>query len=140
MWKSTIGKSLWSSFLLIAALGARNAEPRGSAEPPITCTLDAFSAADRERYDELRSGLLSATIRVQSTRRGWAVELSGGERSFREAAEWITLERRCCGFMEFGLDWTPGGNPRVTLEGPPAVREIIAAEFGFERAKSARKR
>ena len=52
------------------------------------------------------------------------------------AAEWISLERRCCPFFGFTLEMERHGGPlwlRVT--GPKGIKQFIRAEFGLDEGR-----
>jgi hypothetical protein len=79
----------------------------------IACRLDVFDAAERSRYTALRTALRAETLEVQELADGYAVRLPSDPAAFRRAADWITLERRCCPFLALGLEWA--GDDRVWL-------------------------
>jgi hypothetical protein len=53
------------------------------------------------------------------------------EALFRELAEWVGLERRCCPFLGFALEWKQDDSVSVQLTGQPGIKEAIAAEMGI---------
>jgi len=44
-------------------------------------------------------------------------------------AEWITLERRCCPFLDLGLDWSASNRVSLTLTGGPGVKTFLAEQL-----------
>ena len=93
-------------------------------EPAVACRLDAFTAAERARYETLRQSLFA---RVRSTKElpdGWSFELPDSDRTIRDAAEFITLERRCCPFFRFTLE-SGGKAVSFSITGPPAAKELL---------------
>ena len=48
-----------------------------------------------------------------------------------QLAEWISLERRCCPFLEFALEWKRDDSVSVRLTGEAGVKQFIAAEMGI---------
>jgi hypothetical protein len=54
---------------------------------------------------------------------------------FLQLAEWISLERRCCPFLEFALEWKQDDSVSVRLTGQPGVKEFIAAEMGIASSR-----
>jgi hypothetical protein len=63
---------------------------------------------------------------------GVAFRLPADPVLFQQAAVWIGLERRCCPFVRFTLEWKDDETVWVRLEGGPGVKEAIAAEMGFQ--------
>ena len=101
--------------------------------PPIACRLDAFDPEARRRHARLIDTLRTGIRGNRPLEEGQAFELEGGEASFLEAAEWITLERRCCPFLRFTLKWSGEGTPELHVTGPPEARDIILATFARDR-------
>jgi hypothetical protein len=95
---------------------------------PLACRLDAFSAEERRRYDELRSRLDAATEEVSELEDGFVFRYRPEPRVFEAAAEWITLERKCCPFVRFNLEWHDDQPaPRLRMTGRSGVKEILRA-------------
>lgn len=46
-------------------------------------------------------------------------------------AEWVSLERRCCAFAEFTIEWRMDDTVWVRLTGKAGVKEVLAAEMGI---------
>lgn len=102
-----------------------SAEP---AEIPIVCTLQ--SAEFHEREAAIQKGLMSRVVAVSELETGYAYRLPADDHAFREATEFIDLERRCCPFLDFLLS-VPRGSGDITLEltGPPGAKEFISKTF-----------
>lgn len=80
------------------------------------CQLDAFDRSERQRYQALRTTMKAA------------VETSDAV-LFRQVAEWITLERRCCPFLALALDWSASDAVWLRVTGGPGVREFLAGRL-----------
>ena len=120
-------KTLVASLLLFAApLGTLGA---GAAER-FACDLHALSKDERARHGELGKALLAAVAERRELPDGYGVRLPPS--ALRDAAEWVSYERRCCPFFAFALEQPPGSGP-VTLRitGPDGVKPFIRAEFGW---------
>jgi len=99
--------------------------------PPIACKLDALTAAERQRHAELLRELGAMTTATRETESGYALTLRPDAGGFQRVAEWISLERRCCPFLNFDLKWGGGkDSPSLELSGGPGVKEFLAAEMG----------
>src|SRR2546426_194753 len=102
--------------------------PEAMPASPFACDLGSLDAAQRERHRELL-GLLSSAFRgYRELADGYSFQLADDDRVFLQAAEWMTLERRCCPFLRMALkDGTEG--IWLDLAGEPGVKTFIAAEF-----------
>jgi hypothetical protein len=100
------------------------------SESPIACELDAISAADRPRYDELRKMLAASAIGKRELPDGVAVRISTERMALAQLAEWISFERKCCPFLDFRIDVAPESGPVwVSLTGRAGVKEFLAQAF-----------
>src|SRR5262245_38186342 len=75
----------------------------------LVCRLDALDAADRARHAALRAQLDAAVEAVDELPDGYALRCRADAAVFTSTAEWITLERRCCPFLDFALAWSGAG-------------------------------
>jgi hypothetical protein len=100
-------------------------------EPPIACKLGALSAAESEREGVLLRDLGTMTEKTSETADGYILHLRPGAAGFMKVAEWTTLERRCCPFLNFNLEWRAIDDaPTLQLGGRKGVKEFLAAEMG----------
>jgi hypothetical protein len=81
---------------------------------PLACQLDVFDAAERRRYETLRAGLGARRLGIQEVPDGIAVLYPAEPELFVEVAEWVTLERRCCPFLSFSLEFD-ADSPSIRL-------------------------
>lgn len=58
---------------------------------------------------------------------GYAFLYPGDPQLFLRLAEWITLERRCCPFLTFAVEFKSDGDIELTLSGDPAVKQFLTA-------------
>jgi hypothetical protein len=100
-------------------------------ESPLACDLDAISASDRPRYNELRRMLAVAVAGKRELADGIAVRISTERMALAQVAEWIAFERKCCPFFEFKVDVAAESGPVwVSLTGRAGVKEFLAQAFG----------
>lgn len=98
--------------------------------PPIACRLDALTPADRERQQSLRGRLEAAVVERRETARGYLFVYRADAGVLDAAAAWIAIERRCCPFLDFTLEWHAGNDgPTLELSGGPGVKDFVAATF-----------
>jgi hypothetical protein len=102
-----------------------------AAETPLACNLDAISASERPRYNELRRILAAAAAGKRELPDGVAIQISTERMPLAQLAEWISLERKCCPFFEFRIEVAPKSGPVwLSLTGRPGVKEFLSQAFG----------
>jgi hypothetical protein len=100
------------------------------AAPVFACNLKAISVADRRRYNELVKRVRAAIRERSEISNGYDFKLDSQTVTLPEAAEWISMERKCCPFLRLQL--SASGNQThwvLTLTGPAGVKPLLAAEF-----------
>jgi len=101
-----------------------------SSESPLACDLDAISASDRPRYNELRKMLAASAVGKRDLPDGIAVKIATDRMPLAQLAEWISFERKCCPFFEFKVEVAPESGPVwLSLTGRPGVKEFLAQAF-----------
>jgi hypothetical protein len=111
------------SALLPAVLGTAGEDP-----PPLYCRANALDKAQRRRQQELLALMRRSAQATEELRDGYALRLPAEAGLFQQAAEWIALERRCCPFVDFALEWKADESVRVRLTGGKGVKAFLAAE------------
>jgi hypothetical protein len=101
-------------------------------EPAATfaCNPKAISAVDRPRYRELAKRLHLAVRDRSEIANGYTFQLDSKAITLPQAAEWISIERRCCPFLTFLLS-VSANQPYwiLTLTGPEGVKPVIESAF-----------
>jgi len=96
----------------------------------LACNRGAVTGEDRKRQEALTRQLLGAVSGKRELADGYAFRLAG--MPLPAIAEWVTLERRCCGFFEFRIDVPRRGNSIwLRLTGPAGVKEFMRANFSL---------
>jgi hypothetical protein len=99
-----------------------------------TCRIDALDRPQRLRQQELLALMRRRAQSQDELTDGYAFRLPADPVLFQQAAEWIGLERRCCPFVQFALEWKEDDSVRVRFTGAPGVKTFLAAEIlGAER-------
>jgi hypothetical protein len=111
-----------------APVGATQATP-----PPFACRANALDKAQRERQQALLATVRRSALGTLDLPDGLALGFPADAAVFLQLAEWISLERRCCPFLEFALEWKQDDTVSVRLTGQPGVKEAIAAEMGLSQ-------
>ena len=99
--------------------------------PPFACNLKAMNTQQRQRYDLLAKQLQMTGQEIKELPNGYAFRLPPGPSVIKDAAEWITYERLCCPFFDFGLEVEHDGATWLRLTGCEGVKLFIRSEFGF---------
>ena len=94
----------------------------------LTCRLDNLEGPQRPRYQELRRAMKGAG-ETRELPDGCAVRFPSDPTLFVKVAEWITLERLCCPFLDFGLDWSERDGVLLRLTGGPGVKTFLATQL-----------
>lgn len=98
---------------------------------PIACNLDAISPTDRARYDTLRAMLAVAAVGKRELADGIALHISTERMPLAQLAEWISLERKCCPFLDFTIDVASNSGPVwLSLTGRAGVKEFLSQALG----------
>ena len=99
-------------------------------EARLECRLDVFDDTERQRYGALRAAIKAGAQETRELPDGYAVRLTSDAALFRQAAEWIAFERRCCPFLDLGLDWSTADAVWVKLTGGLGVKAYLASTLG----------
>jgi hypothetical protein len=98
---------------------------------PIACRLDALDETQRQRQQALLESVRRLAPGTQELPDGFGLVFPADAALFVQLAEWISLERRCCPFLEFALEWKLDDSVWVRLTGQPGVKDFIAAQMGL---------
>ena len=97
---------------------------------PIACRVDALTSGERERQQSLRRQLEAAVVECRETATGYLFAYRADASVLGTAAAWMAIERRCCPFLDFTLEWRAGTEgPTLELGGGPGVKAFIAQMF-----------
>ncbi len=93
---------------------------------PLACNLAAMTPEQRQRYGEIKNRLRSAAQEVKELPNGYAFRYVPDPALLMTAAEFTTLESRCCPFFSFVLEIHSGGGPLwLRITGPKAAKPFI---------------
>ena len=95
----------------------------------LECGLDRLDGTEQGRYGALRAAMRLAVEETRDLPDGYAIRLRPDVTIFREVAEWISLERRCCPFLCLTLQWSDRNAVWLTLAGGPGVKEFLAGRL-----------
>jgi len=95
---------------------------------PIACDMTALTPNERSRYDALRSRISASVHETRSTNTSFRLRLDESV-SLPEIAEWISMEHRCCPFLNIAVVLQPDGTRWVELGGSVPIKEFLRDEF-----------
>ena len=97
-------KLLFATLLMVMV---RHQVARGNEQ--FACNLAALTKTERATHRELTQRLLGAVEERRELQSGYAFRLPA--KTLLTAAQWVSLERRCCPFFAFELVLTKDGGP-----------------------------
>ncbi len=99
-----------------------------------SCNLDALNDEERARRAALQASLRPRVLEIRSVPSGYALRIAPGESLRPEVEEFISLERRCCPFLQFAIEEDEDGDWLwVRVTGAEGVKEYLAGELGVTR-------
>lgn len=100
-------------------------------DTPLACNMAALDAVARARRQDLAVQIQTATQEVRELPDGYAFFLPAD--ALLVAADFVTLERRCCPFFRFELAMGPDDGPLwLAITGREGVKAFLVAELGLE--------
>jgi hypothetical protein len=107
------------------------AEQTGS-KAQFFCDLAAMNAEQRARYRDVTQRMRAATPVVEEISDGYSLCFRADAALCLTVAEFITLERLCCPFLDLTLELVREGGPmRLKLTGDEGVKPFLRAELGL---------
>ena len=98
----------------------------------IACQRDvgAFGLEQRRRYERLLDAVLGNVLEVRELPNGYALRYPSDAPTIVTIAEWVTMERLCCPFLDFELHVEPESGPLwLKLSGGAGVKALLEAEI-----------
>jgi hypothetical protein len=115
------------TLLLSVLLGSVSLSSLGARER-FACNVNGLTGAERARHQELSESLLSAVQQKSELRDGYAFRLPSS--ALMTAAEWVSLERKCCPFFTFEIEQPKDQGPVwLRITGSEGVKAFIEEEF-----------
>lgn len=89
--------------------------------------MGALNASERARQQELLANVRRRIMESHELPDGFRLTFPADAGTFKDVAEWGSLERRCCPFLDFTLSWSAQDVIEATLTGPPGAKEVFAS-------------
>jgi hypothetical protein len=94
------------------------------------CNISAMTGEERARWSALLEQLDTQKQEVRETTNGFAFRFPADSATILSVAEWITYERLCCPFFDFGLQIENKTDAFwLSLTGGEGVKDFIRSEF-----------
>ena len=126
-WPFGVVEAVWTGVAVRRWRSRAHANPP-TASRPIACDMSALTSEERRRYHDLRSRITASVKDVASTSTAFRLQLDDSI-SLPEIAEWVSLEHRCCPFLNIALSVQPDENRSVELGGSTAIKDFLQDEF-----------
>jgi hypothetical protein len=98
---------------------------------PIACDMNALDDSQRARYQNLRKNLLTTVCEIKEESDGYSFCWNHDASILMQIAEWVSLERLCCPFLQFSIKVTPAEGPIWLRLGEGAdIKDFLQHEFG----------
>ena len=94
----------------------------------IACDMTAFSPEERGRYDALRIKVLRSIEQIVELPNGYPSRLPKAVTP-ADVRDCLSMEQRCCAFLDLDLQLEEGGTMWLTVTGPPGVKALLESEF-----------
>jgi hypothetical protein len=93
---------------------------------PIACDLHTLAEAERKREQSLLIEMRNAALEIKDLPLGYVLRFTGDSATVLKLAEFITLKRVCCPFLEFDLRCEAEGGPVwLYITGREPVKQFL---------------
>ncbi len=98
---------------------------------PVACALSALTPEERTREGELLEEHLASIRERRERPDGYSYRYPNDAALFSRMAELVSLEHRCCPFLDFRLEWAGAEEtPWLHILGGARVKPFVAETFG----------
>lgn len=100
------------------------------AQSPIACDMSVLSPARRETHLATSRELFSRVQAIKEVVDGYEFQIVDEADAILKVAEFVTLEKLCCPFLNFTIDVAAEGGPvTLRLTGREGVKDFIREEI-----------
>ena len=97
---------------------------------PLACDMSAIAPDQREEHLATSRELFSHVVAIHELTNGYAFELRDAPEVIVKAAQFISLEKLCCPFLQFAVEVEAEGGPIwLRLTGREGVKEFVREEI-----------
>jgi hypothetical protein len=102
---------------------------KDNAPSPIACDMSVLSPAQRQTHLANSRELFASVQAITELPDGYEFKVVDDANVIVKLAEFVTLEKLCCPFLNFAIDVEAEGGPlRLRLTGRDGVKEFIREE------------
>ncbi len=106
-------------------------------ESTIVCRLGVFTPEERAREGELLQQQRGAALEVRERSDGYSFRYPSDPAFFVRMAELVTLEHRCCPFLDFRIEWSGAEeHPWLHITGSAQAKAFLAETFCLPETES----
>lgn len=100
---------------------------------PLACQMNSLTESEREARKDLLYKLVSSLLERKKIPDGLLFQLRYTDKVWFAVSEFVTLEKRCCPFLNFKLDLISDSSDfTLRIDGPTGTSEFLEAELGLE--------
>ncbi|WP_027084462.1 hypothetical protein [Cohnella panacarvi] len=97
---------------------------------PVACCHTAFTKDERETYASIWERLSSRRFAITELENGYRFQYPGDAETLRLVYEWVSMERRCCPFLTFGVTARHEEEPiTLSLTGDEEAQAFLRTEM-----------
>lgn len=126
-WPFGVVEAVWAG-VAVRRWRARTRVDGPIASRPLACDMSALAPGERRRYDDLR-GRIGGSIREAIPENSSLRLRLDDSISLPDVAEWVTLEHRCCPFLNISVAVQGDDTHWVEIGGTGAIRDFVREEF-----------
>jgi hypothetical protein len=100
------------------------------AQSPIACDMSVLSPAQRETHLATSRELFSKVQTITELPEGYEFQITDEPNALVKLAEFVTLEKLCCPFLNFAIEVAAEGGPvTLRLTGREGVKAFVREEI-----------
>jgi len=99
---------------------------------PLACQMDSLTESEREIRKRLLSKVVSSLLERKKISNGLLFQIRYTDNVWLAASEFVTLEKRCCPFLNFKLNLISDSSDfTLRIDGQPGTSDFLQEELGL---------
>jgi hypothetical protein len=100
------------------------------AQSPIACDMSVLSPSQRQTHLATSRDLFAEVQAIRELTDGYEFQLADNRETVLKVAEFVTLEKLCCPFLNFAIEVEAEGGPvTLSLTGREGVKAFVREEI-----------